>query len=119
MARIKNTNRDSRKAATLSSRVALVTGGSRGIGRAIAQRLASLGASVAICGHDPTALEDTAGVIAKLGMPVFSQVTDVTRASAVADLVAKTEAALGPITILVNNAGIGLFGPTHERTESD
>jgi 3-oxoacyl-[acyl-carrier protein] reductase len=119
MARIKNTNRDSRKAPPLSGRVALVTGGSRGIGRAIAQRLASLGASVAICGRDRAALEDSAGMLAKLGPPVFSQPTDVTRAAAVVDLVAKTEAALGPITILVNNAGIGLFGPAHESTETD
>jgi len=118
MARIKNTNRDSRKA-PLSGRVALVTGGSRGIGRAIAQRLASLGASVAICGRDRAALEDSAGMLAKFGPPVFSQPADVTRALAVVDLVAKTEAALGPITILVNNAGIGLFGPAHESTETD
>jgi NAD(P)-dependent dehydrogenase (short-subunit alcohol dehydrogenase family) len=119
MTRIKNTNTDSRKAAPLSGKVALVTGGSRGIGRAIAQRLASLGASVAICGRDPEALEDSATMLVKLGPPVFSQPADVTLASAVLDLVAKAEAALGPITILVNNAGIGLFGPAHEKTEAD
>jgi 3-oxoacyl-[acyl-carrier protein] reductase len=119
MARIKNTNSDSLPAAPLSGKVALVTGGSRGIGRAIALRLASLGVAVSIGGRNHTALKDSTAMLAKLGPPVFSQVADITRAPAVAELVAKTEAALGPITILVNNAGIGLFGPAHEFTEAD
>jgi len=119
MARISPANEDSRRTAPLPGAVALVTGGSRGIGRAIAQRLAALGASVAICGRDRSALEESAGAIKKLGARVFSRVTDVTRASDVSALVSGTEAALGPLTILVNNAGIGLFGPTHEKTEAD
>jgi 3-oxoacyl-[acyl-carrier protein] reductase len=119
MARISPANEDSRGTAPLSGAVALVTGGSRGIGRAIAHRLASLGASVAICGRDRAALEESAAAIKKLGARVFSRVADVTLASDVSALVSGTEAALGPITILVNNAGIGLFGPTHEKTEAD
>jgi 3-oxoacyl-[acyl-carrier protein] reductase len=119
MARIKSTNTGSPAAAPLSGKVALVTGGSRGIGRAIAHRLASLGTSVAICGRDPGALQDSAALIADLGVAVFSQVTDVSLTSDVHSLVARAETALGPITILVNNAGIGLFGPAHEKTEAD
>ncbi|HYL85778.1 MAG TPA: SDR family NAD(P)-dependent oxidoreductase [Candidatus Angelobacter sp.] len=103
----------------LSGRVALVTGGSRGIGRAIAQRLAALGASVAICGRDRAALEETARPVEKLGGRILLQVTDVTRAPEIAALISKTEATLGPICILVNNAGIGLFGATHEKEEAD
>lgn len=52
-------------------------------------------------------------------MPVFSQVADVTREADVNALVAATQAALGEISILVNNAGIGVFGPTHEKSEED
>lgn len=103
----------------LSGSVALVTGASRGIGRAIAHRLATLGTSVAICGRDRAALEDSSKSLQRLGAHVFSHVTDVTHAGQVSELVSKTETALGPINILVNNAGIGLFGPAHEKSEAD
>jgi 3-oxoacyl-[acyl-carrier protein] reductase len=106
-------------ATPLSGAVALVTGGSRGIGRAIALRLAKLGASVAICGRDANALGSTEAELKQSGSPTFSQVADVSRAADVAALVDNTQAALGPISILVNNAGIGLFGPAHEKSESD
>lgn len=99
--------------------VALVTGASRGIGRAIALRLASLGASVAICGRDKDALAATTSELKQLGGRVHSQPADVTRLADITSLVTRTEAALGAISILVNNAGIGLFGPAHERSEAD
>ncbi len=105
--------------ASLSSAVALVTGGSRGIGRAIAIRLAALGASVAICGRDAGALAASAAELQKRAARVFSHVADVTRSADVNSLVEKTEAALGPISILVNNAGVGLFGPVQEKSEAD
>ena len=119
MAGINSTHTLSHGTARLSGRVALVTGGSRGIGRAIACRLAGLGSAVAICGRDRAALEESVREIEKRGARVLWQVADVTRAAEIAELVCKTEASLGPITILVNNAGIGLFGPAHEKTEED
>jgi 3-oxoacyl-[acyl-carrier protein] reductase len=105
--------------APLSSAVALATGGNRGIGRAIALRLASLGASVAICGRDAGALAATETELRKVTGRVFSQVADITRSDDVASLIDKTQAALGPISILVNNAGMGMFGPVHEKSEAD
>lgn len=103
----------------LAERVALVTGGSRGIGRAIALRLAGLGAAVAICGRERDALDATSAELGRATKAVLARVADVTRAEDVSKLVATTEAKLGPIAILVNNAGIGLFGPAHEKTEVD
>jgi 3-oxoacyl-[acyl-carrier protein] reductase len=119
MAAINTTNAESLENGPLSGQVALVTGGSRGIGRAIAHRLASLGASVAICGRDRAALAGAAESLAKSGVRIYSQLADVTVPEDVTSLVAKTEAALSSITILVNNAGIGLFGPAHEKSEAD
>ena len=107
------------KSAALAGAVALVTGGSRGIGRAIALRLAALGASVGICGRDAEALRKTTDELQESSARVFSQVADVTRAGDVFTLVKNTEAELGPVTILVNNAGIGLFGPAHEKSDED
>ena len=107
------------KVASLSAAVALVTGGSRGIGRAIALRLAAMGASVAICGRDLKALQSVEVELSGRTARVFSQVADVTRSADVASLVVKTEAALGPISILVNNAGVGGFGPAHEKSDED
>jgi len=119
MAVLSRTDGASRVRKPLRGGVALVTGGSRGIGRAIAYRLAMLGAAVSICGRDRAALEESGRGLARIGRAVHTQIADVTKGADITDLIAKTEAALGPITILVNNAGIGLFGPAHEKTEAD
>jgi 3-oxoacyl-[acyl-carrier protein] reductase len=112
-------NSSSREGVPLSAAVALVTGGSRGIGRAIALRLAKLGAGVAICGRNALALRAAEAELEKSGTPVYAQIADVSQSADVTALVLKTQAALGRISILVNNAGIGLFGPAHEKTEAD
>src|SRR5260370_40593205 len=107
MAGISKANSSSTESRPLSGSVALVTGASRGIGRAIAHRLAKLGASIAICGRDRAALEDSSKSLQELGGSVFSKVADVTRAEQASELVAKTETARGPIQILVHNPCIG------------
>jgi 3-oxoacyl-[acyl-carrier protein] reductase len=119
MARISQTNTPQVENSQLSGGVALVTGGSRGIGRAIALRLAALGAGVAICGRDAQALQDSSTEMHKVSTRVFSQIADVSRSADVTSLVVSVEAALGPISILVNNAGMGLFGPAHEKSEEE
>src|SRR5271157_5260556 len=103
----------------LADGVALITGGGRGIGKAIAQRLAKLGAAVSICGRTQESLTRTAQDLRAGGARVHAQTADVTKPSDIASLVESTEKELGPITILVNNAGIGGFGPVHEKSEED
>ena len=103
----------------LAQQAALVTGGGRGIGRAIAVRLAALGADVAICGRTPAALEATAAALRSAGVRALSGAADVRRAREVAEFVARVETELGPVAVLVNCAGIGIFGPAHERTEEE
>jgi NAD(P)-dependent dehydrogenase (short-subunit alcohol dehydrogenase family) len=103
----------------LPGKVALVTGGNRGIGKAIALHLAGLGADVAVCGRDMATLETTGKELQALGIRGSSFRADVTRSADVATLVSEVERALGPVAILVNNAGMGLFGPAHEKTEEE
>src|SRR6202171_105491 len=91
----------------LVGKVALVTGGSRGIGKAIAARLAALGAAVAICGRNEVKLRETRSALETSGAQAFAMKADVTSPSEIAALVSKTEGQLGAIDILVNNAGIG------------
>jgi 3-oxoacyl-[acyl-carrier protein] reductase len=104
---------------SLAGTVALVTGGSRGIGLAIAETLGRLGAKVAICARNPRYLESAAAKLKTGGVEVFSMRADVTRPADIASLVRKTTQTLGPIEILVNNAGIGYFGPIQDATEEN
>ena len=103
----------------LAEKAALVTGASRGIGRAIALRLARLGASVAICARNRADLQRTAHELRKQGRRALPIVADVTRADEVQQMVEQACSQIGEIEILVNNAGLGIFGPFHERSEGD
>ncbi len=90
-----------------TDQVAIVTGGSRGIGRAIARALAARGAAICINYASRTAeAEPAATEIAAAGRRVIAIQADVADADAVARMVVRTEAELGPVSILVNNAGI-------------
>lgn len=87
--------------------VALVTGASRGIGRAAAVRLAADGFDIGLVyGANREAAEETEKLLRDLGRRVYTARADVADARAVRDLVAATEQALGPISALVNSAGI-------------
>jgi NAD(P)-dependent dehydrogenase (short-subunit alcohol dehydrogenase family) len=92
------------------SRVAVVTGGGKGIGRCIALRLARDGSKVAVAGRSRPELEQIAREIQDQGGQAIAVVTDVSRADQVRALIDRSHADLGPISILVNNAGIA--GPT-------
>jgi len=101
----------------LAGKVAIVTGASRGIGLAIARRLANIGAKLSICARDPQKLEAVANELRRASEAVFAAPVDVSRMDEIESYVAATGKNLGPVDILVNNAGIGYFGPTHEATE--
>jgi 3-oxoacyl-[acyl-carrier protein] reductase len=102
----------------LEGKVALVTGASRGIGLAVAKTLTRLGAAVSICARDPKRLEGAAAQLKSQGTKILALPTDVTRANEITSFVERTERELGPIEVVVNNAGIGYFGPTYQAPES-
>lgn len=103
----------------LANKAALVTGASRGIGRAIALRLGRMGARVAICSRKGADIERAAASFREERIRALPIVADVTLAGDVERLVERTSGELGEIEILVNNAGIGMFGSFYERSESD
>jgi 3-oxoacyl-[acyl-carrier protein] reductase len=121
MANISGANSLANVKKPLGDAIALVTGGSRGIGKAIVKKLAELGAAVCLCGRNGKALEATADELRKLAGRVLAIPADVTDAKAIEALVQATEEKLGPITLLVNNAGIGNpgFGALQEKSEAD
>lgn len=93
---------------SLQGQVAVVTGGGRGIGAAIAKRLAAMGAGVAVCGRTLAHLESTVRTIEGSGGQAFAIQCDVTRLDSVEAAAAKI-AKMGLVAVLVNNAGIGAF----------
>lgn len=103
---------------SLEGKVAIVTGGSRGIGRSIALGLAEHGADVALAARKPDALAEAAGAVEALGRRAVAVPTNVRRVDDLRGLVQETVRQLGRVDILVNNAGTNpVYGPVQDIDE--
>lgn len=105
--------------AFLLGKTAIVTGGTRGIGRAIAEALLDARAAVVICGRHAATLERAVEELAQDGRRVAGCVADVSRWEDVERLFAFTDERFGGVDILVNNAGVGVFAPVAELSLED
>jgi len=101
-----------------NGKIAVVTGGTKGIGRAIAEMLARSGVSVYICGRNEAELSAATKDLSAVGR-VDGRIADVRDEDQVRELLAKCESAFGGVDILVNNAGIGIIGKTVEEMSGD
>jgi NAD(P)-dependent dehydrogenase (short-subunit alcohol dehydrogenase family) len=113
---------DFRMASSLHGKVAIVTGGSRGIGRAIAADLLAEGISVAIADTNPDHLRDAEAALlpkAANGVKLLTFTADVRDHLAVDSVVEETVRRLGGLDILVNNAGVGWFGTVESESHED
>ncbi|NLP82981.1 SDR family NAD(P)-dependent oxidoreductase [Microbacterium sp. CFH 90308] len=103
----------------VAGKVAVVTGGSSGIGRGIALAFARAGMTVVATGRTGSHLDETASIFAERGLAVETMQVDVTDLPAMKAAADEVERRFGRIDVLVNNAGIGLTGPVMNATPSD
>ena len=105
-------------AGRLDGKVAIVTGGSRGIGRAIAVALGAEGATLLLAARSPEKLDETANVVRRAGGRAETVVTELTEEDSIRSLVAVARDKFGRLDILINNAGITHSAPLEQtRTE--
>jgi NAD(P)-dependent dehydrogenase (short-subunit alcohol dehydrogenase family) len=103
----------------ITGQVALVTGASSGIGQHFAEILATAGAKVALAARRADRLAELAREIERSGGECLPLACDVTKRDSIAAAIAAAEAQLGPLSILVNNAGVVVSKPLFEHTEED
>jgi NAD(P)-dependent dehydrogenase (short-subunit alcohol dehydrogenase family) len=104
----------------LTNRRALVTGASKGLGKVFATALAQAGADVALVARTHADCQAAAAEIATAtGRRTTAIAADVTKSVDVDRMIAEAERAIGPIDILINNAGVNIRGPAHELSEAD
>lgn len=107
-----------RRAHRMSDKVALITGGTRGLGLQLARELGASGASVVVCGRDSDDLAHAVAGLTERGVRAHGVICDVTDRDQVRDLVAETVDLFGRIDVLVNNAGVIQIGPAEALDES-
>jgi NAD(P)-dependent dehydrogenase (short-subunit alcohol dehydrogenase family) len=103
----------------LRGRRVLITGGSRGLGLALAREMAAQGARVIICGRDPASLERAAAMLANAGAEVLAISADVTDPASVAEMMEAVRQRYGHVDVLVNNAGVIEVGPAKTMSPAD
>ncbi len=103
----------------LGGRVAVITGGNRGIGRGIALALAKAGAAVAILARDEEKNRATEADIRALGAPALALKIDLARRADLKPALAQIESTLGPIDILVNNAAMAILKGVLDQTDEE
>lgn len=107
-------------AVNLKGKAAIVTGGSKGIGYAIAEALIGAGADVAICARNESEIDDAVGRLTRSGAGrAFGKSVDMRDHGAVKDFVAATVSEFGRLDILINNAGLGVFAPIDQISPDD
>jgi NAD(P)-dependent dehydrogenase (short-subunit alcohol dehydrogenase family) len=104
---------------TLKDRVAVVTGGASGIGRALCLAFARAGARVVVADLDEASMAETVRGVEQAGSQAVAVRTDVSQRAAVDALAEAAFARWGAVHVLCNNAGIALWGPTHTATQED
>lgn len=103
----------------LTGQVALITGATHGLGMAMASAIGKAGATLVINGHTPSKMEEALASYRAAGLTAYGYLFDVTNAQQVKESVAQIEQEVGPINILVNNAGIIKRIPALEMDEAD
>jgi 3-oxoacyl-[acyl-carrier protein] reductase len=103
---------------SLSGKIAIVTGGTRGIGRAVAEKLLREGASVAICGRTQESTRSAVSDLKSLGK-IFGQAADISDVAQVSKFFRAVDEEFGSLDILVNNAGRGVFRKVGEMAPED
>lgn len=108
-----------RRERSLAGDVALVTGASRGIGLAVALALAGRGAAVALTARSAAGLKEAAEIIETAGEQALALPADLADDEALLGLIPRTVERFGKLTILVNNAGLGIYGPVERAQAAD
>jgi NAD(P)-dependent dehydrogenase (short-subunit alcohol dehydrogenase family) len=104
---------------SLAGRTVLITGGSRGLGLVLAREAAADGARIAICGRDAESLSRAGEALRGIGAEVFTVECDVTDAAQVRRLVDEVTRRVGPVDLLINNAGVIEVGPAETMSVAD